>query len=199
MHTALDPTVVIVPGLRDHVPDHWQTKLAATLERGRIVPPLEQGDIGLAARVQALDRVLSDVAGPVVLVAHSAGVMITVHWAQQPTRDVHSALLATPADIEKPFPPGYPTTEQLDADGWLPIPRRRLPFPNIVAASTTDPLASFRRVAGMAEAWGSRLVDLGDVGHLNPASGFGPWDRAGELLRAAVDLARPSAVGREAR
>jgi predicted alpha/beta hydrolase family esterase len=199
VHTALEPTVVIVPGLRDHVPDHWQTKLAATLERVRIVPPLEQDGIGLAARVQALDRVLSDVAGPVVLVAHSAGVMITVHWAQQPTRDVHSALLATPADIEKPFPPGYPTPEQLDANGWLPIPRRRLPFPSIVAASTTDPLASFRRVAGMAEAWGSRLVDLGDVGHLNPASGFGPWDRAGELLRAAVDLARPSAVGREAR
>ena len=190
MQPTIDPTVVIVPGLRDHVLDHWQTRLAAELERVRIVPPLEQDGLSLAARVAALDRVLSAVVGPVVLVAHSAGVMITVHWAQQPTRDIHSALLATPADIETSFPPGYPTTEELNHHGWLPIPRGRLPFPSIAAASTTDPLASFRRVAGMAEAWGSRLVDLGDVGHLNPASGFGPWSRARALLSETVDLVR---------
>ncbi|MFF3573453.1 RBBP9/YdeN family alpha/beta hydrolase [Nocardia jiangxiensis] len=188
MQSDFEPTVVIVPGLRDHVLDHWQTRLAAELERVRIVPALEQDELSLAARVAALDRVLSEVDGPVVLVAHSAGVMISVHWAQQPTRDVHSALLATPADIETPFPPGYPTTEELKQHGWLPIPRGQLPFPSVVAASTTDPLASFRRVAGMAEAWGSRLIDLGDVGHLNPASGFGPWSRARELLSETVDL-----------
>jgi len=33
------PTVLIVPGLRDHVDDHWQTLLAARLERVRTVPP----------------------------------------------------------------------------------------------------------------------------------------------------------------
>lgn len=199
MEFTIEPTVVIVPGLRDHVPDHWQTRLAEDLERVRTVPPLEHDRLSLPARVAALDRVLSEVDGPVVLVAHSAGVMITVHWAQQAGREIHSALLATPADVETPFPPGYPTADELNRHGWQPIPRRRLAFPSIVAASTTDPLASFRRVAGMAEAWGSRLVDLGDVGHLNPASGFGPWDRAGELLRATVDLGRPSAVGQEAR
>jgi predicted alpha/beta hydrolase family esterase len=26
-------------------------------------------------------------------------------------------------------------------------------------------------------------VDLGEVGHLNPASGHGPWPRAEDLLR----------------
>ncbi|WP_227979812.1 RBBP9/YdeN family alpha/beta hydrolase [Nocardia spumae] len=199
MQSAIDPTVVIVPGLRDHVPEHWQTRLAAELDRVHIVPPLEHDKLSLTARVDALDRVLSEAAGPVVLVAHSAGVMIAVHWAQRPTRDIHGALLATPADVETPFPSGYPTAEELDRHGWNPIPRRRLPFPSIVAASTTDPLASWRRVAGMAEAWGSRLVDLGDVGHLNPASGFGRWDRARELLSETVDLGRPSGFREGAR
>ena len=40
------------------------------------------------------------------------------------------------------------------------------------------PLGSFDLVAGLARDWGSRLVDLGPVGHLNPASGFGEWPMA---------------------
>jgi uncharacterized protein len=183
MNSTTDPTVVIVPGLRDHVAEHWQTLLAEKLDRVRTVPPLEQDKLSRRARVEALDVVLSGIDGPVVLVAHSAGVMITAHWAQRSTRSIQGALLATPADLEHPLPDGYPTTKQLDRGGWLPVPRRRLPFPSIVAASTNDPLARHRRVAGMAEVWGSRLVDLGAVGHLNPTSGYGHWPRAEEFVR----------------
>ncbi|MFD5177754.1 RBBP9/YdeN family alpha/beta hydrolase [Nocardia sp. NPDC058379] len=182
MNSLSTPTVVIVPGLRDHVADHWQTLLAATLDQVAIVPPLERDGLSLPARVAALDAVLAEIDGPVVLVAHSAGVMITVHWAQQSTRPVRGAVLATPPDFETPLPPGYPAAADLAAHGWTPVPRRRLPFPSIVAASSTDPLATTRRVSGMAEAWGSSLVELGDVGHLNPAAGYGPWPRAQELL-----------------
>ena len=70
----------------------------------------------------------------------------------------------------------------LEAGGWLPVPRERLPFPSIVAASRNDPLGSFDRVAELARGWGSRLVDLGEVGHLNPASGFGEWPMAETLI-----------------
>jgi uncharacterized protein len=35
----------------------------------------------------------------------------------------------------------------------------------------------------LARCWGSRLVELGEVGHLNPASGYGEWPRAEELIR----------------
>ncbi|GAA0928003.1 MULTISPECIES: RBBP9/YdeN family alpha/beta hydrolase [Streptomyces violaceusniger group] len=58
-----------------------------------------------------------------------------------------------------------------------------MPFPSIVAASTNDPLAAFESVAGLARAWGSHLVDLGPVGHLNPAAGYGAWPRAEEFIR----------------
>ena len=139
MNALPESTVVIVPGLRDHVADHWQSLLADTLWKVAIVPPLERDGLSLAARVAALDAVLADIDGPVVLVAHSAGVMITVHWAQQSDRPVLGALLATPPDFETPLPQGYPTAEELTANGWTPIPRRRLPFPSIVAASSTDP------------------------------------------------------------
>nr|WP_296775715.1 alpha/beta hydrolase [Rhodococcus sp. (in: high G+C Gram-positive bacteria)] len=180
--TKLEPTVVIVPGLRDHVEDHWQTLLAVQLDRVRTVPPPEHDKLNLTARIDALDTVLSDIAGPVTLIAHSAGVMITVQWAQNPTRHIVGALLAAPADVEVPFPAGYPQVAELEENGWLPIPRGRLPFPSIVACSANDPLGDRRRIAGMAESWGSRLVNLGNVGHLNPASGYGSWPQAATLL-----------------
>ncbi|MFE4530451.1 RBBP9/YdeN family alpha/beta hydrolase [Streptomyces anulatus] len=187
MTITFSPTVVIVPGMRDHVAEHWQTLLAQRIEGARTVPPLEHDRLSRAARVAALDEVVTAIDGPVVLVAHSAGVMTVVHWAQHPTRRIHGALLATPADLERPLPDGYPTTEDLDRGGWNPVPRRRLPFPSMVAVSSNDPLAGRRRVAGMAEAWGSRPVDLGAVGHLNPASGFGYWPRAEQLLRELLE------------
>jgi predicted alpha/beta hydrolase family esterase len=38
----------------------------------------------------------------------------------------------------------------------------------------------------MAKNWGSRLVDLGEVGHLNPAAGFGEWAMAQTLINELV-------------
>jgi predicted alpha/beta hydrolase family esterase len=67
-------------------------------------------------------------------------------------------------------------------DHVLTVPRAPLPFPSIVAASRNDPLGRVERVAGLAEAWGSRLADLDEVGHLNPASGDGAWPRAEEFI-----------------
>lgn len=196
-------TVVIVPGLRDHVAEHWQTWYAETLDDVRILPPLEpekHAKLDLEARVSVLEEIVSEAADAaegraVVLVAHSAGVPIVVHWADRWANHwasagrVQAALLATPPDFEVPLPEGYPMARELRAHGWTPLPRRRLPFPTTVAASRNDPLASYRRVAGMAETWGSRLVDLGEVGHLNPASGFGPWPRVDELVADLVDRA----------
>lgn len=177
------PTCVIVPGMRDHVPEHWQTVLAHQLPDSRTVPPLTEDRLSRDAQVSALDDVLAEMSGPVVLVAHSAGVMTTVHWAQRHRRPVQGALLAAPPDFDRPLPEGYPTMTTLRENGWTPTPRKPLPFPSIVTASSNDALGSRDRVARLARAWGSRLVDLGAVGHLNPASGYGEWPRAATLIR----------------
>jgi uncharacterized protein len=178
-------TVLIVPGLREHVPEHWQTQLQARLPRARTVPPLEHDKLSCAARVAAIRKALADIEGPVIFVAHSAGAMMVVHWAalHAAERPIKGALLAAPPDLESPMPEPYPRLEALAANGWLPVPRRPLAFPAIVAASSNDPLASFARVAAMASDWHATLVDLGEVGHLNPASGFGEWARAEEFIR----------------
>ena len=187
-------TVILVPGLRGHVEDHWQTRLAAALPEARMVAPLGRTYPGLQSRVTLLDQAVRDAAGPVILVAHSAGVLVTVHWAAQysPTRVV-GALLATPPVLAAELPPEYPSIDELRAHGWLPIPREPLPFPSIVAASSDDPLGNPVRLRSLAASWGSRVHDLGAVGHLNPASGFGDWPEAVEL----IDQLRDGAVERD--
>ena len=176
-------TFLIVPGLREHVANHWQTLLAAKLPKAHTVAPLETDKLSCAARVEAIQQALEAIEGPVILVGHSAGVMMVAHWALKYTRPIKGALLATPADVESSFPPGYPTTDVLKANGWLPIPRTPLPFPSLLAASRNDPLASFERLEQLARDWHSELLDLGEVGHLNPASGYGEWPLAETLLR----------------
>lgn len=181
------PTLLIVPGLRDHVDAHWQTLLAFELRaRGRkvfMVPPMGRVDLDCGARVAAIEREARAIDGPLVLVAHSGGCVMVAHWARQTRRPVHGALLATPPDFEQPMPDGYPTIEALRASGWLPVPREPLPFPSVVAASRDDPLGRFERIEQLARDWDSRFVDLGCVGHLNPASGYGIWPRAEEFIR----------------
>jgi predicted alpha/beta hydrolase family esterase len=182
-----EATVLIVPGLRAHVPQHWQTLLASRLPRVRTVEPMGREDLDCARRVAAIEREANAIKGPLLLVAHSGGVLMVVHWARQTQRVVHGALLATPPDFERAMPAEYPTIEEVRAGGWLPVPRDRLPFSSIVAASRNDPLGRFARVAELARDWGSKLVDLGRVGHLNPASGYGDWVGADSLIAELIE------------
>ena len=187
-----EATILIVPGLRGHVAEHWQTLLANRLQKVRTVPPMGRDNIDCGARCAAIERAVQAIKGDIILVAHSGGAISVAHWALTTRRPVRAALLATPPDFETPMPDGYPTMAELEHAGWLPIPWDPLPFPSVVAASRDDHLARFERVEEMAADWGSDLVDLGAVGHLNPESGFGEWTMAVQLVHD-IDAARLAA------
>ena len=187
------PTVLIVPGLRDQVEEHWQTLLATRLPHVRSVAPMGRRQLDCATRIDAIEEAADAIEGPMIVVAHSGGVIMVVHWALRTRRhQILGALLATPPDFEQPMPAGFPTIADLSDGGWLPVPRIPLAFPSIVAASRNDPLADYDRVATLADCWRSRLVDLGEVGHLNPASGFGEWPDAVSFID---ELAAGAAAG----
>jgi len=182
------PTVLIVPGLRDHVDAHWQTLLAAQLSQAHTVPPMGRENLDCAQRVQAIEKAVAAIDKAVLIVAHSAGCVMAAHWAHT-TRYAHKvcgALLATPPDFDKAMPEGYPSLAALETNGWLPVPRQRLPFPSLVAVSDNDPLASRARALALAHSWGSDTVELGAVGHLNPASGYGEWPMAHTLIAQLI-------------
>lgn len=192
--------LLIVPGLRDHVEQHWQTLLAQRLPHAVTVPPMGRDNLSCQQRVDAIEAAVA--AGPqgVVIVAHSGGCISVAHWAAM-TRlagKVKGALLATPPDFDSPMPAGYPDLAALAAGGWLPVPRAQLPFRSLVALSSNDPLATPDSVHRLAQDWGSEVVALGAVGHLNPASGFGPWPGVDALVQRlanaglAAQAAHPS-------
>ncbi|ADZ69841.1 Predicted esterase of the alpha/beta hydrolase fold family [Polymorphum gilvum SL003B-26A1] len=50
-----------------------------------------------------------------------------------------------------------------------------LGVPAIVAASRNDFWMDQARARDLAQTWGADFVDMGEAGHINVASGFGPW------------------------
>jgi predicted alpha/beta hydrolase family esterase len=65
------------------------------------------------------------------------------------------------------------------------VPRTAFRVPVTVAASRNDPWMTFADAFDLADDWGAAFVDLGAVGHVNLASGFGPWPQ-GMVLRDAL-------------
>jgi uncharacterized protein len=169
---------LIVPGLDGSPAPHWQHWWAATDPRALMVdlsnpsaPKPVLWEVELAATILHHPGC--------ILVGHSLGaVLIARLMTNWPHLRVHAALLVAPAE-----------TEGSDRIGHFgPIPERPLDIPTTVVASRNDPWMSFDRAAQLAKAWGSDLVDLGRVGHINVASGFGPWP-VGKLLRDELLLA----------
>jgi predicted alpha/beta hydrolase family esterase len=179
---------VVVPGLGDSGPDHWQTLFAAGR---RDVRRVRQKDWDRPLRrswVRGLDETLATTEGQVVLIAHSLGVMTVVHWASRAPAAwrIAGALLVAPPDLEAgrgSIPPRW----LMWAAGWTPIPMRRLPFRAVVVGSANDAMCAPARSRAFAQAWGAGFHDLGVAGHINAASGYGSWRGLDRLLACVAD------------
>lgn len=180
-------TTILVPGLRGPAPEHWQEHLAR--ETGAIQLRTDRDPLDLPARIADLEEAVSGAAssaGPIVLVAHSAGVPTSLHWATGggSADRIAAALLITPPTLSAELPAHYPRLAELAEAGWLPLPRSPLPFPTTVGVSDDDALGPAPEVLDLAGAWGAGVLRLGAVGHANPASGYGRWPRIAGLVEA---------------
>ncbi|PTA67789.1 RBBP9/YdeN family alpha/beta hydrolase [Deinococcus arcticus] len=180
----MTPTLVIVPGLGDSGPDHWQTRWQQQFGAARVRQddPDHPTVQGWAARLQAT---IDATPGDLILVGHSCGVLTIVHWAAQTggNERVRGALLVAPTDAEAPETAAlYPAVAAL-----APVPLAPLPFPALVVASENDPYASFAR---------AELVSAGEAGHLNVASGHGDWPDGEVLLSEVLHAWTPPEVVR---
>lgn len=161
--------VLILPGWQNSGPAHWQSRWEMAHGYRRV----DQHDWMTPQRgdwMARLEDVVLAADGPVVLVAHSLGCMLTAAWAAHSKNSarVRGALLVAPGDPER---------EELQGllPSWSPVVRQRLPFPAILVGSRDDPYCTFERAQGFAADWGARFIDLGNAGHINADSGLGDW------------------------
>ncbi len=59
-------------------------------------------------------------------------------------------------------------------------------FPSLVIASANDPYGTIEYARERASEWGSGIVEVGELGHLNEASGLEDWPQGKALLTAFV-------------
>jgi uncharacterized protein len=174
----LQSDVLIVPGLGSSGPAHWQT-LWQEAHGYQRVEQREWDTPSRAEWLETLDRTLRARGRPSVLVAHSLGCALVVHYAQQPSAAefVRAALLVSPADVEDP------TCTPDCTRCFAPLPLRRLPFESLVVASADDPFVRPARALEFAEAWGADFEDIGNAGHINADSGLGAWPAGHRFLQ----------------
>jgi hypothetical protein len=166
--------LLIVPGLGDSGPDHWQTWLQAREPRSLRVEQPDWHRPDLDAWASRVTATLEHAGGDEwIAVAHSFGCLAVVrHLQQQRDSPLRSVLLAAPADPER-----FGVSSEL--------PQVPLAVPATWVASTDDPWMSFGNSQAWSQRWGCRWLCLGAAGHVNVEAGFGPWPRAAHWVRAA--------------
>jgi predicted alpha/beta hydrolase family esterase len=172
-------TTLIVPGLNSSGSAHWQTWLESQLPDAiRVI----QGDWKRANLPEWASRVRREISrreGPILIAAHSFGALAAVQAAEDHGERIAGALLVAPADPDK-----FGVADAL--------PAGPLSFPATIVASSNDPWLSIEGALALAIRWGANLVDLGNAGHINADSGFGPWPFGLALLQQLAGSRRTS-------
>ena len=166
---AADADILIVPGLSNSGPEHWQSRWEQKLSTARRVV---QSDWERPSRAQWEETIAREVlasARPAVVVAHSLGVIAFLHAAPRVADRIAGAFLVAPPSeqVMREMP-------QVDA-AFVPVPRARLAFPATIVGGDNDPYADLLFARGLAKDIGAQFIDAGAVGHINVESGHGPW------------------------
>jgi uncharacterized protein len=176
---SADCDILMVPGLGGSGPDHWQSRWEGRLSTASRVEQADWERPERAAWTAAVAEAVSRATRPVVLVAHSLGAVTCAHAAPAlPPGRVRGAFLVAPPDVDDPM-----MAEAERVRGFAPLPMHVLSFPALLVASRDNPYCAYARSEEVARAWGATLVDAGMSGHINAASGHGPWPEG--LMRFA--------------
>lgn len=184
---------LIVPGLNDSSPDHWQSLLESQNIAARRVTQTDWSRPQIIPWARNVQNAILESDDPVILVAHSFGVLACIVGASRVADRVAGALYVAPADPTKFTAAGEILPDE--AQDWRTglynlIPKERLGYLSILAASMNDPYMPFKRAAWWATKWQSRLVTLGFAGHVNVASGHGHWPEGEVLYQEVVSAAQ---------
>jgi uncharacterized protein len=179
--TAAAPRLITVPGLHGSEGAHWQTWLERQYPRALRVEQADWDAPRFDEWAHAVAETVERAHGPVILAAHSFGCLAAARAISQgwTGNAVAGVLFVAPASPQK-----FRFAGEFAAE--------RLGVPSVMVASQTDPWMPFSDAMRLASQLGSALVNLGDAGHINTASGFGPWPQAKYFIDTLIHCAAPA-------
>ena len=168
---------LIVPGLGNSGPEHWQTYFQHSANNFYRIEQVEWDAPVCEEWIEAMDNKIDEFdPSSVVLIAHSLGCATIAHWVNKYQRKIKGALLVAPSDPEA-------SLYTFPATGFAPITLQKINFKTIVVTSSDDIWVTLERATYFADCWGSELINLGNAGHINVASGHTNWEEGLQLLK----------------
>ncbi|MEQ1093263.1 RBBP9/YdeN family alpha/beta hydrolase [Acinetobacter johnsonii] len=174
---------VIVPGVGGSEHDHWQSWLQRQLKSCSRVQQQDWNKPVLHTWVEQFVKTVQAIQEPIQIVAHSFGCLTTVAaLAQHPelNQKIKNLVLVAPANPARFGDAGFARESQNDYQQYFH--QLKLQVPTQMIISENDPWLNFQDALQLAKAWKIRPKNLGQVGHINVASGFGPFPEIYDFL-----------------
>lgn len=181
---------LIVPGVGGSEYDHWQSWLQRDLMQCSRV---EQKDWNypilkkwVAEFVQSIQKIDDDIE----IVAHSFGCLTSLAaLAQHPNlmHNIKKLILVAPANPERFGEQGFAHDSQNNYSAYFHT-LKKLQVPTVMLISENDPWLSFEDAQVLANSWEIKPINLGQVGHINVASGFGPFPEIKQYLSSGTSV-----------
>ena len=174
---------VIVPGVGGSEHDHWQSWLQRQLKSCSRVQQQDWNKPVLHEWIGQFVKTVQSIQEPIQIVAHSFGCLTTVAaLAQHPelNQKIKNLVLVAPANPARFGDAGFARESQNDYQQYFH--QLKLQVPTQMIISENDPWLNFQDALQLAKAWKIRPKNLGQVGHINVASGFGPFPEIYDFL-----------------
>lgn len=184
------PDVVIVHGWHGSPPGHWQHWLASSLAASghRVHFPTlpNPAHPHLPDWLAALDLALQPLSSPPIVVCHSLGTILWLHYLHNhPDTRTRKLVLVAPPSIDAAPPP---------IQSFFPVPLNPLALHRsspdaLLVCSAADPFCP----SGAASTYGAPLrlqthLLPDEAAHINLDSGFGPWPWLANRIATPIPL-----------
>ena len=174
---------VIVPGVGGSEHDHWQSWLQRQLKSCSRVQQQDWNKPVLHEWIGQFVKTVQSIQEPIQIVAHSFGCLTTfAALAQHPelNQKIKNLVLVAPANPARFGDAGFARDSQNNYQQYFH--QLKLQVPTQMIISENDPWLNFQDALQLAKAWKIRPKNLGQVGHINVASGFGPFPEIYDFL-----------------
>ncbi|PVZ88507.1 esterase [Serratia sp. S1B] len=166
---------LIVPGVGGSDEQHWQSWLQRQLPNSSRVQQNWQQPI-LQEWIEQWVTHVNNIHEPIQVIAHSFGCLTSLAALAQHSElqeKINNLILVAPANPARFSETGFAQTGQTTYLNYFE--QLQLELSSLMLISENDPWLALNDALHLAEVWKFPYLNMGQVGHINVASGFGAF------------------------